>query len=302
MLRNNLKDVWETLNSKLFELNDIEINLVNLIIMILILVVTAFLLHFFRRFFLRPSKNIPIEYGRRYAIFQIIKYVVWVIAIGMALESIGLRLTWFIAGSAALLVGLGLGIQQIFNDIVSGILMLIEGSVKVDDVLEVDGIVCRVREIKLRTSKVITRDEIILIIPNRKFINENVINWSHQHQYTRFHVMVSVSFNEDVDRIKELLLECAAEHPDVTNLPAYAPRVWFIGMGDYRFDFELLFFSSNNFRIENTKSELRFAVIRKFRENGIRIPFPQHDLHWRDGEVVRVTSEPVDISGQPAKA
>jgi len=295
MLKDNVKSAWDVLNNRLFELNTIEVKPMSLIIVFLLFMATMVVMRLLRRLILRPSKAIPIEYGRRYALFQIIKYVVWVLVVGISLETIGIRLTWFIAGSAALLVGLGLGIQQIFNDIVSGILMLIEGNVKVDDVLQVDGIVCRVKEIKLRTSKVITRDEIVLIIPNRKFINENVINWSHQHQFTRFHVQVSVSFNEDVDRVKALLLECAAEHPDVTNLPAYAPRVWFSGMGEYRFDFELLFFSNNNFRIENTKSELRFAVIRKFRERGIRIPYPQHDIHWREGEVVRVSSETVAL-------
>lgn len=297
-MRDNVQNVWNALNDRLFEINTIEVKPMSLIVVVLILLVTVFGLRLLRRFILRPSKALPIEYGRRYALFQIIKYVVWVMVIGISLETIGIRLTWFIAGSAALLVGLGLGIQQIFNDVISGILMLIEGNVKVDDVLEVDGIVCRVKEIKLRTSKVITRDEIILIIPNRKFINENVINWSHQHQFTRFHVQVSVSFNEDVDRVKSLLLESANEHPDVTDLPAFAPRVWFIAMADFRFDFELLFFSSNNFRIENTKSELRFAVIRKFRENNIRIPYPQHDLHWREGDMVRISAEPVTKADQ----
>lgn len=291
MIQNNLRAVWEKLNSQLFELNDIEINLISIIAVLIILTFTYLLLRFLKRLIFRKGKSMPLDHGRRYALFQILKYIIWVVAIGVSLETIGIRLTWFIAGSAALLVGLGLGIQQIFNDVVSGILMLIEGSVKVDDVLEVDGIVCRVKEIKLRTSKVITRDEIILIIPNRKFINENVINWSHQYEQTRFHLKMSVSFNEDVDVVEKILLDCAKAHPDVSKTHPFAPRVWFIGVSDYRFDFELLFFSGNSFRIENTLSELRFSIIRTFRENDIRIPFPQHDLHWGDGEPVVISSE-----------
>lgn len=301
-MQERLKYIGEALNYQLLELNDVEINLVSLIVVAVIILVTMLLVRFLKRILLKSSSGIHLDHGTRYALFQIVKYVIWVIALGASFEAIGIRLTWLIAGSAALLVGLGLGIQQIFNDVVSGILMLIEGSVKVGDVVEVDGLVCRVRDIKLRASKVITRDDIIIIIPNRRFINNNVINWSHQYEKTRFHIGFSVSFEEDIDRVRELLLEAAMEHRNVTKKPPYMPRVWFIGMSDFRFEFELLFFSGNSFRIEHTKSDLRFAIIQKFRENGIRIPVPQHDLHWKAGDSVSVLHETKPATTPPPDA
>lgn len=283
-----MKEAWSVVNEKLFEFNNIEISLMSIFSVIAILALTALILEIVKRVMLHKAKALPLDHGRRYSVYQILKYIVWIVAIGLALESIGVRLTLFIAGSAALLVGLGLGIQQIFNDVVSGIILLFEGGVKVDDVLEVDGLVCRVQEIKLRTSKVLTRDDIVVIIPNRKLINENVINWSHQKKYTRFHVATHVSLDADVDLVKRLLIEAASENRQVAKSRPFEPLVWFTGFGDSALEFELLFYSSNNFRIEITKSDLRFEIIKKFRANGIRIPFPQRDLHWRESDSIRI--------------
>jgi len=283
-----IKEVWGMMSEKLFVVNNIEISILSIISVVMILVLTAIFLEVAKRLVLRSSRAFPIDHGRRYSFFQIVKYVVWVVAIGLALESVGIRLTLFIAGSAALLVGLGLGIQQIFNDVVSGVILLFEGGVKVDDVMEIDGIVCRVQEIKLRTSKVITRDDIVVIIPNRKLINENVINWSHQKKYTRFHVATHVSLDADVDLVRRLLIEAAMEHRKVAKAKPYEPLVWFTEFGESALNFELLFYSSNNFRIEITKSDLRFTIIKKFREHGVRIPFPQRDLHWKDSSPVQI--------------
>ncbi|MEO8666111.1 MAG: mechanosensitive ion channel domain-containing protein, partial [Ignavibacteria bacterium] len=127
----------------------------------------------------KRTKSFPENEERLYSILTLITYIIWVIAFALMLENLGIKVTFLIAGSAALLVGLGLGLQQTFNDIVSGIIILVEGSLKKNDVVEVDKLVGRVKEINLRTSVIYTRDSIDMIVPNHKFINENVINWSH---------------------------------------------------------------------------------------------------------------------------
>jgi len=229
------------------------------------------------------NKN-GIERGRKQAIYLLLKYFVWIATFIISLEIVGIHITILIAGSAALLVGLGLGLQQIFQDLVSGIFILIEGTIKVDDVIELDGMVGKILSVNLRTSKVLTRDGIIIIVPNHKFIIEKITNWSHNSESTRFKVEVGVSYGSDVDKIKSILLSSAQEHDQIINDTEHIDRkpfVRFIDFGDSALKFELYFWTDNIFHVEFIKSDLRFSIDRKFREHGIVIPFPQRDLHLK---------------------
>ena len=135
-----------------------------------------------------------------------------------------------------------------------------------------------VKEIGLRTSVVETRDNISLLIPNSKLTNEALINWSHNEKKTRFDVKVGVAYGSDIQLVKKLLLDCAAKHTSVVDSPK--PIVRFTNFGDSSLDFELLFWTLNTFRVEDTKSDLRFLIDAAFRENGVTIPFPQRDVHF----------------------
>jgi len=177
------------------------------------------------------------------------------------------------------LVGIGLGLQETFNNFISGVILLFEGSVKVGDILEIDGEVVRMQRIGLRTSSAKNRDDIIIILPNSLITTNKVINWSHQSAKTRFRIKVGVAYGSDVDLVMKILKESALEHPEISDKSAIITR--FIDFGNSSLDFELLFFSSNIFRIENVKSEIRRVINRKFAENKITIPFPQVDLHFK---------------------
>ena len=118
--------------------------------------------------------------GNLFALLQIFTYVLWIISFTVILETIGVKMNVLLAGSAALLVGVGLGLQQTFNDIISGIILLFEGTTKVGDILEVDGDIIKIENIGLRTSKAINRDQIVAIIPNSQITTSKVVNWSHQ--------------------------------------------------------------------------------------------------------------------------
>lgn len=204
------------------------------------------------------------------------------IAIALILETIGVRITLLLAGSAALLVGIGLGLQQTFNDFVSGIILLSERSIRVGDILEIDGDVVKLQEIGLRTSKGLNRDEISLIIPNSIITTNKVINWSHQTKKTRFKIDVGVAYGSDVDLVMKVLKESAYEHEEVTDRDFIDIR--FLNFGNSSLEFQVLFFSENIFRIERVKSDIRKIINRKFIENNITIPFPQVDLHIRSDE------------------
>lgn len=235
----------------------------------------------------RKQKQKSQDLGNTYALFQIIKYVIWVIAFAFLLETIGVKITVLVAGSAALLVGIGLGLQQTFNDIVSGIILLSERSIKVGDVLEIDDDIVRIQEIGLRTSTGANRDEITIIIPNSLITTNKVINWSHQSKKTRFKIKVGVAYGSDVDLVIKVLTESALEHSDITDKSLV--DVQFLDFGDSSLDFQVLFFSENIFRIEKEKSDIRKIINRKFIEHNISIPFPQMDLHFKKGPLAHAS-------------
>jgi small-conductance mechanosensitive channel len=215
-------------------------------------------------------------------LYQLIRYFTWIISILIVFETIGLKITILLAGSAALLVGLGLGLQEIFKDIVSGISILIEGIVKIGDVVELKGVIGKVKEIGIRASKVETRDNIIVIIPNTQFVNENVINWSHMQKKTRFMVEVGVAYGSNVNLVKDLLLQCASKHTELAKKPN--PFVRFTDFGESSLDFQLFFWTDKTFEVENIKSNIRFSIDDLFRANNVVIPFPQRDVHLFDNK------------------
>ena len=168
------------LDFNLVSIGDYKIKVYTLVIILLISLVTRVILKLIKTALFRRYKGLHLDKGNTYALYQIIKYVMWVIALGLILESVGIKVTILIAGSAALLVGVGLGLQQTFNDIISGIILLSEKSIRINDILEIDGDVVEILEIGLRTSRGLNRNDISIIIPNSLITTNKVINWSHQ--------------------------------------------------------------------------------------------------------------------------
>lgn len=222
-----------------------------------------------------------LDTGREFAISRIVKYLAVTLFVVLALASINVNWKIF-AVLAPLLIGIGLGLQQVANDLVSGFILLVEPTIRVNDIVEVDNIVARVKEIGLRTSNVETRDGIAMIIPNHKLVSEKLINWSSSDNVTRFKIGVGVAYGSDVELVKKILIECAWKHSKVITNPA--PEVFFTNFGDSSLDFELAFWSSHLFPIERVKSELRFMITQAFNEDGIEIPFPQRDLHIKSDD------------------
>jgi len=265
------------LEFEIFSLSNYVIRVSDLVTILIIIVITRLSLWLIKKALFRKYKFRKTDPGTTYALYQIIKYVIWVMAIGLLLETIGVKVTLLLAGSAALLVGIGLGLQQTFNDVISGIILLSERSIKINDVLEIDGDVVKIEGIGLRTSKALNRDDISIIIPNSLITTSKVINWSHQSKKTRFKIDVGVAYGSDVDKVIKILEESAFEHPEVSNRELVEARL--MNFGNSSLDFQLYFWTDNAFEVENIKSDLRFDIDRKFRENNIQIPFPQRDVH-----------------------
>ncbi len=252
-------------------------------------IITAFLILLIARFIVWMVKSLflgryyaikKIELSTQFAINQLISYIIFVIAIFIVFENLGLQMTLLWGGAAALLVGVGLGLQQTFNDLISGIILLFERTVEVGAVVEINGTVGKVRKIGLRTSIIETRDNLTIIVPNSKLIVDIVTNWNHNDDKARFTVDVGVAYGSDTELVKNLLMETAYQHPQVLNEPI--PFVRFLSFGESSLRMELHFWSKELMPIENVKSDLMFAIDKSFREKGIIIPFPQRDLWIRN--------------------
>jgi small-conductance mechanosensitive channel len=195
----------------------------------------------------------------------------------VAIDSTGVNVTAVFAASAALLVGIGLALQTFFQDIISGIFILVDQSVHVGDIIEIDGKVGRVENIKLRTTRAVTIDNKVLVIPNHKYLSSILYNWTENGILTRENVTVGVAYGSDIVLVKALLLKVAKNHPLVLENPE--PLVLFTDFGDSALSFKLIFTLNNSFEAAVPKSDIRFEIDRVFRENKISIPFPQRDVH-----------------------
>ena len=278
-LKETMETIKDFLEFDLISLGETKIQVYTLMTVLIIFLITKLMLWLIKKAIFRKWKSNKLDEGSSYAIFQIVSYVVWVISIGLILETMGIKVTVLIAGSAALLVGIGLGLQQTFNDVISGIILLSEQSIKIGDVLEIDGDVVKIQTIGLRTSKGLNTDDISIIIPNSLITTNKVINWSHQIKKTRFRIGVGVAYGSDVDLVIKILEESAFEHPDISDRELTEARL--VNFGNSSLDFQVLFFSKNTFRISKIKSDIRRIINKKFAENNIAIPFPQMDLHLK---------------------
>lgn len=268
----NIRDIF---NYSIPLSDNINISLKAILIVIVAFIFTNSLLKFIRK--LINKKLDEADKGKFKTVFTFTRYFIYVLVIIVALESSGVEVSVLLAGSAALLVGLGLGLQTLFQDIISGIFILLDKSLHVNDIVEVEGKIGRIFEINLRTTRAVTIDNRVLIIPNHIFLTNSLYNWTQNGKITTEILELGVAYGSDVEKVKELLIEAAIEHPKV--LKGRKPDVLFMDFGDNALLFRLIFNIGDSFTHLKIKSDLRYAIDKKFRENGVAIPFPQRDVH-----------------------
>jgi len=278
-----MKTITDFFNFEILNFNNYTLSIFDLSSIIVIVIITKLILWLISKAIFNKTKLHSLDKGSAFSLFQIIKYLIWVIAIVLMLEALGVQVTILLAGSAALLVGIGLGLQQTFNDILSGIILLFEHSVKVGDILEIDGDRVIIQEIGLRTSKGMNVRQIVVIIPNSLITTNKVINWSHQTQKTLWNIDIGVAYGSDVDLVIKTLEESAVEHLEFSECEFKEVR--FVNFGNSSMDFQLFFYSKNIIGIEKVKSDIRKIIYKKFNENKITIPFPQMDLHIKSKDI-----------------
>lgn len=269
----------EILEYKIVHFNNVSITVWSIVAAATLLIANYFLVKAISLLIIRYLKKHGNADGRHHSITQLVGYFLWTLAIVLSLQLVGLDVTFLIASSAALLVGIGIGMQIIFKDFMSGIILLVEGTIKVGDIVEIENQIVKVKEISLRTSRVINRDDKVVIVPNHKFIEDNVINWTHSANPTRFIIDVGVDYTSDVHLVEKLLLEAAAKSPDIIKTEPHKAFVRFNNFGGSALEFQLIFWSTNLFRVENSKSNIRYDITELFRQANITIPFAQMVIH-----------------------
>ncbi|MDQ3142129.1 MAG: mechanosensitive ion channel [Bacteroidota bacterium] len=265
---------------KLFEVGGITITGFTILTLLAAILITYLLLFIFKRSLLNNPKLNVHDIGRRTSIYILIKYLTLIFLFTLCIRIVGFEIGILLAGSAALLVGLGFGLQGIFYDLISGIIMLVERKIRVGDILELKDTVGKVKEISLRTSTIITRDEVEIIVPNHKFISDDIINTSYNSFCRRFRIDLTVGFNEDIEKVKTILIESALKFDIIMHDDDKHPRVRLSEFGEHALHFQLLYYTKEVFRIGFLKSDLRMEILKRFREENIKFPSPSYNLNF----------------------
>ncbi|OUR92224.1 mechanosensitive ion channel protein MscS [Flavobacteriales bacterium 34_180_T64] len=254
---------------------NIHITVSTILIVLVVMLLTKVLLRVVKNLVTRklPTNDKP----KFKSVFSFSRYFIYLIVLIITMQNMGVQLTALLTASAALLVGIGLALQTFFQDIISGIFILVDQSVHAGDIIEIDGKVGRVVEIKLRTTRAVTIDNKVLVIPNHKYLTSILYNWTENGILTRENVSVGVAYGTDVEKVKLLLIDAANSNISVLDKPE--PLVLFTDFGDSSLDFKIIFTINNSFEASIVKSEIRFKINELFKENDIAIPFPQRDVH-----------------------
>ena len=262
-----------------FTMGSLSLSVKGLLFAVVILCATSVATRVGRRFLLEKMlASRDLERGLKDSIVTITSYVLWGLGLVLALGIIGINATSLAVVFGALSIGIGIGMQNIFNNFISGLILLFERPIQVGDYVEVGGLWAEVKKINVRSTIVQTLDNASVIIPNSDLISEQVTNWSFKDPRMRRHVDVGVAYGSDTDLVRDTLLDIAAHTPQVLHYPR--PDVLFLDHGDSALIFRLRYWA----HVENfysTSTAIRFELDRRFRELEIEIAFPQRDIHIR---------------------
>ena len=275
----------------------VTLSLVQIFLLIALLIAVFWISSRTKRFlFNRFLAKSGLDRSLQYAIAQIVSNIVLIVGIFIVLDNAGIHLGALTVFAGAVGVGVGFGLQNIASNFISGLVILAERPITVGDRVEVAGIAGQVQHIRARSTVIVTNDNITMIVPNTKFIDSPVTNWTYGDPRVRFRLPVGVAYGSDVNKVREALLAAASENANTLKDPA--PSVFLEKFGENSIDFELVVWSSEmSYRPRRYRSDLNFAMEQKLREAGIEIAFPQRDLHIRSG-VLKVQN--VDAANRSA--
>jgi small-conductance mechanosensitive channel len=278
--------VRAVLEYRLLHLGDVEITVGGVIAAVLTLLVVLVISRLVRRALDRYGrKHLRTDAATLYTVSRIVHYLLLAIGIVIALELIGLSVGKFTVFAGALGIGLGFGLQAIFNNFVSGLILLFDKSLKIGDFVELEeGTRGTVQAIDIRATRITTNDNIDILVPNSEFVSGRVTNWTHRSTERRLRVPFSVAYGVDKELVKKAALEAASKVGFTQSMDGpRAPQVWLVGFGDSAVEFILAVWLTEEAARRNAAIQAAYLweLDTALKAHGIEIPFPQRDLHLR---------------------
>lgn len=273
----------------LVHIGALKLSLYNMILVVAIFIFARIFISLYKLYVgrkVQSSKNR--NYDVAFVYVQIASYIIYVSAFLLSINVLGLDISLILTGSVGLLVGVGLGLQDVFKDTIAGIVLLLEGNIKVGDIVEINNdkttlgkhpssmFVAKILKISVRTTQIQTREGNIQIIPNSHLTQNKVENWSHSSRLSMFTIHVQVEYGSDTDLASKILVQVAVKHPMVD-----AKETTFVRLSNFSesgIDLELVFWAKNSWEILNFKSDLRYEIDRRFREHNIRFAYPTRTI------------------------
>ncbi len=280
--------LWNFLTTPFFELGGNKVSIITLAASCAIILLALYLARFLEKLAIKTLGNKDIDSGVKNAIPKFLRYLIVTIGVLMSLDTLGVSLKSLAAVGAVFMVGIGFGLQNISQNFIAGLIILLERPVKVGDIIKMGDVSGRVIDIKARSTVILTRDDVAIIVPNSKFISEEVINETHSGKKVRLRIDISVAYGSNVPKVEESLISVAKNHNKI--IQESQPKVIFKDFGDSSLDFSLLVWIEDIWNDDFIKSDLRMAINDKFIENNITIPFPQQDVYFHSKEVVNKLS------------
>jgi len=267
-------------DTRLFTIGTTDVTLSAIFVFLFILLIMVIISRLFARKLVdKILMRLQIEEGTRYTFRRIIELTFILIGAIIAFQSIGINLSGLAVIFGLLSVGIGFGLQNITSNFVAGLILLFERPIKVGDRITVGGIEGDVTEINIRSTNIRSLNNIDIIVPNSEFVSSQVVNWSHGDRKIRLDIEVGVSYSSDLETVLRSLKEVATENPEILRDPE--PDVHLREFGDSSWNMKLRVWIDNPKRHPAVRSDINCAIVRKFRENGVEIPFPQRDFHLR---------------------
>lgn len=281
---------WEFLGTTIFSVSTTDITVGSLLMLVaLIVFFTVGAKIISNILYRRVLKSVKMEESTRYTLQRITNYIILILGVFFSFQFIGIDLSGIAVIFGLLSVGIGFGLQNLTNNFISGIILLFERPISVGDRVLVNEIEGDVKEINIRSTTIISLNNISIIVPNERFTSGNVVNYSHGDKRIRIEINVGVSYNSDLELVLATLKQVALDNEDVLDDPE--PRVFFSDFGDSSWDMVLRCWLSEPFKHAIIKSDLRCEIVRQFRKNNIEIPYPQRDINMRTPIEMDTTKE-----------
>jgi len=226
--------------------------------------------------------------GAQDAIATVIQVVLMVVGTFILLQAWGIDLSALAILASVLGVGLGFGLQNIFNNFISGWILLVERPIQVGDLIKLGEVFGIVEKIGARSTEIKTPDQISIIVPNADFVQNQVMNWSHGHPVSRFHIPLCVAYGSPIEQVHTAAIEAVQAHPEVLHYPK--PRLRFLAFGESSLNFDLLAWNRDPLRQIEIKSDVHYLIEANFRRYQIEIPFPQRDINIRATQLDKIVS------------